>query len=249
MHRLFTFLLASALLTICCANGYGQQLVNGTVYDSTKTIPVKDVIIKSSSGTMVMTDSTGQYSIAVQKTDSLTFIYNYKPTMKFAVKDIKDPANFDIALHIRVAEKFKTLQEVRIYTRSYQQDSIRNREEYAKIFNYKKPGLALGSDSYSGAVGLDIDELINIFRFKRNRQLRKLQERLIEDEKEKYVNYRFNKALVHRITGLEGNDLDVFLKEYRPDFEFTQASSLVDFYQYILNASYQYKGQVQKAAQ
>ncbi|HMO62530.1 MAG TPA: hypothetical protein PKC39_15455 [Ferruginibacter sp.] len=248
MYRILT-ILSTALLTLSYLNGYSQQLLNGTVYDSTKVIPVKDVIIKSSSGNIVMTDSTGQYSISVQQTDSITFIYNYKPTMKFAVKDIKDPANFDIALHIRVSEKFKTLQEVRIYTRSYQQDSIRNREEYAKIFDYKKPGLSLSSDSYTGAAGLDINELVNIFRFKRNRQLRKLQERLIEEEKEKYVNYRFNKALVRRITGLQGDELDIFLKEYRPDFEFTQASSLVDFYQYILNASYQYKAQVHKVGE
>ena len=40
---------------------------------------------------------------------------------------------------------------------------------------------------------------------------------------------------------MTGKDLDAFMKEYRPDFEFTQTSSLVDFYQYILNASYDYK--------
>ncbi|MFT3681937.1 MAG: hypothetical protein QM791_16810 [Ferruginibacter sp.] len=218
-----------------------QPVVSGTVYDSTRLIPVKDVIIKSSSGVLTMTDSTGRYSIDVQKTDSLTFIYNYKPTMKFAVKDIKEPGSFDISLHIRVNEKFKTLQEVKVYTKTYRQDSIANREQYAKIFNYERPGLSLNSDSYSGAVGLDINELINIFRFKRNRQFRRMQERLMEEEKEKYVDYRFNKALVRRITGLQGPELDTFMKDYRPDFEFTQASDLVSFYQYILNASYQYK--------
>lgn len=218
-----------------------QVIISGTVYDSTKIVPVKDVIIKSSSGIITMTDSTGSYTIQVQRNDSLTFIYNYKPTHKFAVSDIKDPASFDISLHVRVNEKFKTLKEVRVYAKSYKQDSVENREYYSKIFNYNKPGLALSSDNNTGAVGLDVNELINIFRFKRNRRLAQLQERLLEEEKEKFVNYRFNKVLVRRITGLQGNDLDSFMKDYRPDFEFTQASNLVDFYQYILNASYQYK--------
>jgi hypothetical protein len=224
-------------------------MVSGTVYDSTKVIPVKDVIIKSSSGAITMTDSTGHYDIAVQKNDSLTFIYNYKPTIKFAVRDIATPGDFDISLHVRVNEKFKTLKEVRIYAKSYREDSVENREQYAKIFNYQKPGLAVGSDSYSGAVGLDIDELINIFRFKRNRQLRRMQERLMEEEKEKFVSYRFNKVLVRRITGLQGSDLENFMKDYRPDFEFTQSSNLIDFYQYILNASYQYRKNIQAKQQ
>lgn len=234
----YSFLLLLVTISITAKS---QLIISGTVYDSTKIVPVKDVIIKTGGGVITMTDSTGSYRISVQRNDSLTFIYNYKPTHKFAVSDIKDPASFDISLHIRVNEKFKTLKEVRVYAKSYKQDSIENREYYSKIFRYEKPGLALGSDSYTGAAGLDVNELINIFRFKRNRRLQHLQERLIEEEKEKFVNYRFNKVLVRRITGLQGNDLDSFMKDYRPDFEFTQGSSLVDFYQYILNASYQYK--------
>jgi len=71
-----------------------------------------------------------------------------------------------------------------------------------------------------------------------------MQERLLEQEQENYINYRFNRNSVKRITGLDGKDLDVFMKTYRPDFEFTQNSSLVDFYQYILNASYDYKKKI-----
>ena len=68
-----------------------------------------------------------------------------------------------------------------------------------------------------------------------------MQNRLLEQEQEKYVNYRFNKTLVKRITRLEGKNLDTFMVRYRPDFDFTHNSSTVIFYQYILNASYQFK--------
>lgn len=189
-----------------------------------------------------MTDSAGNYNIPVLETDSLTFIYNYKPTAKFAVMQIENTSSFNISLRVRVAEKFKTLKEVKVYGKTYKQDSIENREQYAKIFRYQRPGISPNTDAYTGAAGLDVNELINIFRFKRNRQLRRMQERLLEEEKEHYISYRFNKALVRRITHLEGKDLDIFMKEYRPDYEFTQASSLVDFYQYILNAAYEYRG-------
>lgn len=218
-----------------------QLTISGTVYDSTKTIPVKDVLIKSSNGTSTITDSAGHYAIVTTDKDSLTFIYLNKPTAKFAVRQIPDIGNFDIALHIRLSEKFRTLKEVRVYGKIFKQDSVENREQYAKLFNYQKPGIKLSSDAYTGAAGIDLDELINVFRFKRNRQLRKMQERLMEEEKENYINYRFNKITVRRVTRLEGKNLETFMKEFRPSFDFTQQSSIVEFYQYILNASYQFK--------
>lgn len=218
-----------------------QLTITGTVFDSTKVIPVKDVTVKSSGGTSAITDSNGRYTIVTTDRDSLIFIYQNKPTLKFAVNQIPNIGSFDISLHIHVAEKFKLLKEVKVYAKNYRRDSAENREQYAKIFNYQKPGIKLTTNSYSGATGADLDELINVFRFKRNKQLRKMQQRLEEEEKENYVNYRFNKTTVRRVTRLDGKDLEEFMKDYRPGFEFTLGSSVVDFYQYILNASYEYK--------
>ena len=219
----------------------GQLTISGTVYDSTKTIPVMDVLVKSSSGTQALSDSTGHYEIVTTDKDSLTFIYLNKPTAKFAVKQIKNIGSFDISLHVRVVEKFKTLKEVKVYTKNFRQDSIENRLNYKKIFSFEKPGVSSSINPGSGSVGLDLDEFINIFRFKRNRQLRKMQDRLLEQEQENYIKYRFNKTAVKRITRLEGADLDNFMALYKPDFEFTQMATTAEFYQYILNASYQFK--------
>jgi exonuclease I len=90
-------------------------------------------------------------------------------------------------------------------------------------------------------VGADLDELINIFRFKRNKRLRAFQQRLETQEQEKYIDYRFNKLFVKRITGMEGVLLDTFLVWYRPSYEFARNSSELSFNQYILNAFYQYQ--------
>lgn len=222
----------------------GQLTISGTVYDSGKIIPVKDVVVKSSGGMMTITDSTGHYNIVASDKDSLTFIYLNKPTSRFAVRQIDNIGSFDISLHIRVAEKFRTLKDVRVFSKSFKQDSIANRQDYAKIFNYQKPGIKTTSSDYSGAAGLDLDEFINIFRFKRNRRLKYMQNRLLDQEQENYINYRFNKTLVKRITRLDGKNLDTFMVRYRPDFTFTQNSTTVNFYQYILNASYQFKREI-----
>lgn len=219
----------------------GQFTVSGTVYDSTKVVPVPDVMIKSTNGATTNTDSVGHYNLIVNDKDSLTFIYQNKPTARFAVKQIQDIGNFDISLRIRVDEKFRTLKGVRVFSKSFKQDSIDNRQEYAKIFNYQKPGISTSTSDYAGGAGMDLDEFINIFRFKRNKQLKYMQNRLMEQEQERYINYRFNKTLVKRITRLEGKNLDSFMVVYRPDFYFVQNSTTVVFYQYILNASYQFR--------
>lgn len=223
------------------SGAFAQLTVTGTVYDSTKTIPVRNVLVQSSSGTSVYTDTLGVYNIVTTDKDSLTFIYNNKPTAKFAVKQINDISSFDISLHVRVSERFRTMKEVRVFSKSYRQDSIANREQYAKIFKYQKPGISTSSSDYSGATGLDLDEFINIFRFRRNKQLKYMQQRLMQEEQENYVKYRFNKVLVRRITRLEGSQLDTFMVQYQPDFQFTINATQVDFYQYILNASYQFR--------
>jgi len=202
---------------------------------------VVNVLVKSSNGTQSITDSSGHYKIVTSNKDSLTFIYNNKPTAKFAVKQISNLGNFDISLHIRVVEKFKTMKEVKVYSKNFRKDSIENRQYYSKIFGYEKPGVSSSINPGSGSVGLDLDEFINIFRFKRNKQLRKMQDRLLEQEQENYIKYRFNKVAVKRITRLEGVELDNFMTLYRPNFEFTQMASTVEFHQYILNASYQFK--------
>ncbi len=215
--------------------------VRGVVYDTTGITPVKNVWVTSLCGGSSLTDSLGRYEVTASVSDSLVFTYRQKSTLKFAIKEISDINDFNISLHVRVAERFKTLKEVRVFSKTYRQDSIENRMAYAKIFNYEKPGISTSSSSYSGVPGLDLDEFINIFRFRRNKQLARMQQRLEDEEKEKFVNYRFNKITVKRITGLSGKDIEDFMTIYRPTYVFTLQSSTVDFYQYILNCSYEYK--------
>ena len=152
---LFLLLLSGAAM--------GQLTISGNVFDSTGIIPVVNVLVKSTGGTQAITDSTGHYEIVTTDKDSLTFIYNNKPTARYAVRQIKNIGSFDLALHIRITEKFKTLKEVKIYTRNYRQDSIENRLFYSKKFNFDKPGISSSINPGSGAVGLDLGEFINIF--------------------------------------------------------------------------------------
>jgi hypothetical protein len=167
------------------------------VYDSSRNYPLEAVSVLSTSGKGTVTNADGFYEIEVTEKDSIWFSYLNKPTVKFPVLKIVNTMSFDISLHVNVP----VLREVKIRPRNYRQDSIQNRIDYAKVFNYQKPKLK--PSVTSSGVGFDLDEIINMFRFRRNRSMASFQQRLLMEEEDKYIDYRFNKALVRRLTLLE----------------------------------------------
>jgi len=220
----------------------GQIIISGTVYDSTKLYVVPGVIVKSTGGGATITDSSGAYHINTNEKDSISFYYANKPTQKFPVRSIDNYTDFDISLQVRVFEKFKLLKEVKVFAKNYRQDSAENRVTYSKIFDYQKPGLR--SNLTPGTPpGLDINELINIFRFRRNKMNLAFQKRLVENEEDKYVNYKFNSILLKRVTGLTGTLLDKYIMQYKPTYEFIVTATELEFYEYILGTSYKFKKQ------
>ena len=126
--------------------------------------------------------------------------------------------------------------------KNYKRDSIQNREDYAKAFNFEKPGVGSAlSVGPNGGAGLDINEFINMFRFQRNRRMLAFQDRLLREEEEKFIDHRFSRVLIIKLTGLRGADLDSFIVRYRPTVEFTRYSTDYDFQLYIKNCHYHYQ--------
>ena len=217
-----------------------QLTVHGTVFDISKVNYVENVRVVSTGGMIAFSDSLGRYHIMVTEKDSISFIYLNKPTQQFAVGDITDPGHFDISLRVPVKGKYSMLKEVTVYAKTYRADSLENRNAYADIYDYRKPRIET-SVSPTGGVGMDIAELVNMFRFRRNKRMKAFQQRLEAEEQEKYVNYRFSKPYVRRVTGLQSPELDSFVVWYRPDYEFTRAADEIQFNEYILNALYHFQ--------
>jgi hypothetical protein len=216
-----------------------QFTVSGTVVDISKINTVENVRVVSTGGMFAITDSLGKYHILVTEKDSLYFVFNEKPTQKFPVATVVDIQHFDISLRVPVKGKIRTLKEVTVFAKTYKQDSLENRQAYADVFNYEKPGIE-SSVSPSGVAGADLGQIINMFRFKRNKRLRAFQQRLEMQEQEKYVSYRFSKTHVKRVTNLQSPLLDTFLVWYRPSYEFTALCDELHFNQYILDSYYQF---------
>ena len=233
-------MLFAAILCAAASLSRAQIQVSGTVYDSSRLYVVPGVDVFSTSGQSTTTDSLGAYHIRVNPGDSLRFFYDGKSTLEFPVRDIDDYNQFDLSLRVRVRQRYKLLKGVTVFSDNYQRDSLENRIEYQKYFDYDKPGIH-STYQPGGPAGLDIDAMVEMFNFRKKREEMAFRKRLVDEEHDNYVNYRFNARLLHRITGLSGDTLERYRKLYTPSYYFVAGSSLAEFYQYILSTSYAFK--------
>lgn len=192
--------------------------------------------VLTTSGKGTATDIFGIYEIDVKETDSVWFSYLNKPTIKYAVAKIFDASRFDLALHVNIT----TLKEVIVQPRNYKIDSLQNRIDYAEAFNWQKPKLrANNSGGYGSAVGFDLDEIIRMFQFRKNKSNASFRERLLKEEKDKFIDHRFSKALVLRLTGLVGEERDSFMVRCRPTYEYCLYTPEYEF-QLFIKKCYEY---------
>src|ERR1700722_7735549 len=210
-------------LTLACNGAFGQLEVHGTVYDRSRYFAMPGVTVMSTSGQGAMTDSTGQYRLRVSRKDSIFFSYLGKATAKFPIRNIDPNSPMDISLAVAI----DSLPLVVVRPKAYRYDSMENRDEYRKIFDYEPDYIGQGQ----GGASVNLDMLLGAHG---NRQRPALKARLIEEEQDKYVDYRFNRTLVRRITGMDRPALDLFMHMYRPTYDFIRScENDYEFYKYI----------------
>ena len=141
------------------------------MFDSSRLYRVEAVTVMNSGGKMTMTDSLGHYQIIVGEKDSIWFSYLGKPTPKYPVLKIVDVNQFDISLRL----KSDVMKEVIVRNRSYRMDSIQNRKDYAKAFNFRRPNVGSMTSIGPSGAGIDLDELIRVFQFRKNRSMEKFR--------------------------------------------------------------------------
>ncbi|WP_143306204.1 peptidase associated/transthyretin-like domain-containing protein [Chitinophaga vietnamensis] len=230
LRKLVTLLL---LCLLCQALG-AQVRISGTVYERTARMGLSGVSVRSASGAGAVTDSMGRYSINLSKEDTIWFSYQGKPTNKFAVSEINIHRPLDIKMQVDV-QVLRTVEVSSRKLKDYYRDSIENREEYRRVFDYQREYFS----NSGGVAGLNLDLLFGIKKAKRMEAFRRLLE---QDERDKYVDKRFNRALVARITGLVPPDLDVFMVRYRPSYEMLlYFANDYQFYEYIRDSGEYFK--------
>ena len=216
-----------------------QITVNGHVYQDKYRTPLDSVTVFTQSGRSVHSDSTGSYHIRINAKDSLWFQYRDKITHKYPTDTIKNRRDFEVQIYLPkeyMQNPKGYLPTVTVRSRNYREDSLAFREDYAKIFNYQKPGKALGQSfgvGDAGGVAVDMDALVNVFRFGYNRRQRVYQKFALSVEQDRYIDHRFTKKLVEEITGLYDAQRDKYMETYRPGYDALLLMNDAQLSQYI----------------
>jgi hypothetical protein len=137
-----------------------------------------------------------------------------------------------IPLAVYLKRKAIQLQQVTIYDTV--PDPLKRlankRRDYSKIYGSLAYNdlLSFNPSTAGVGVGLSIDALYNAWS-KAGRNAAHLRETIDNDYRQDVVDYRFNKALVGRITGLKGTALTDFMNRYRPGYYFLANASEYEF--------------------
>ncbi|MES2810142.1 MAG: hypothetical protein V4619_16035 [Bacteroidota bacterium] len=203
-----------------------ETTVSGIIFDEESKDRLSRVhILNTRTGAYTYNNINGVFNIEAQPGDNLIF----SQTEHFA--DTVPIKNYvPIAVYLkRIAIQLK---QVTIYdTVSDPLTRLANKKrDYSKIYGSiaNKDLLSINPSTAGIGVGLSIDALYNAWS-RAGKNAAHLRETIDNDYRQDVIDYRFNRTLVGRITGLKGTQLSDFMRRYRPGYYFLAEASEYEF--------------------
>jgi hypothetical protein len=219
-----------------CLNANAQQFLTGKIYKANSTEHLVSVSIHNITQQRYdLSEEDGSYRIQAAPGDHISFSSVGYKTDTVTITASLLTAAYPVYLDVRP----QTLQAVRVGQYSnYQLDSMDRRKEYAWVYEHENTPHVAKDRQGSDGVGVTL----NIFRNTSSaaKQRIKLEKRLQKEEEEYYVDSRYNKDYVTKITKLKGDSLADFMRKYRPSYEYCRKAANVDILVYINDSYKQY---------
>jgi hypothetical protein len=123
--------------------------------------------------------------------------------------------------------------------------SLTPRERYDQTLKDYKYATDRGSSKdllnlSSSGVGLGIDAIYNLLS-RKGKNARHLQAILERDYKEQIIDYKYSAAFVGRVLRIKGYELEDYMQQYRPSYEFVLMASDYAFIVFLKNNYATYK--------
>jgi hypothetical protein len=217
------------LFLVGSLHGWSQQFLTGKVFKKNSTEFLISVSIHNITEQRYdLSEENGSYHIQAAPGDHIAFSSVGYMADTLTVTASLLTAECPIYLDIRP----QTLQAVRVGEFSnYQLDSMDRRKEYAWVYDHDNtPHVARDRQ---GADGVGVT--LNIFRNSGSAAHQRvgLKKRLEKEEEDYYVDSRYNKDFVAKITHLKGDSLLQFMRRYRPSYDYCRKAANVDILVYI----------------
>lgn len=210
-------LLVLAFFVFCTTGTRAQTIsLNGYVKDSLTHLPVTGATLSNSTkGQKVSTDANGFFRLQVSPNDLLYALaggYHYD-TLRYSML-------FQDTITVFLSP-VNVLQAVTIETgyRRYQLDSLERRREFEEARGSQIS--AVDRSKYKQTFGLTFN-LDRVFK-KKYKEGRKAEEALTAREREAYIRFRFSPQMVSFYTGLKGDALLSFLRQYTPSYDWLRS--------------------------
>jgi hypothetical protein len=230
------------IVTYCCflllffsCEGFAQQSFVGKVRKKGGSELLMSVSIQNHTRKKFnMSDMGGNFKIGAEQGDTVLFTSaGYKPdTVIVSAYMLSEP--FDIYMEPHM-EYLATVQVGALS--NYQMDSLERWKDYdwlapkskIKLVDKQRHGDGLGI-SFSPQLKTDEDK-----------QKARLKKRLDQEEQEFYIDFRFSKEYVVRLTHFQGDSLEQFMKTYRPAYAFCRDASTLDMLLYVNDSMKKFK--------
>lgn len=209
--------------------GSAQQDLMGKVLKKGGREPLLGVtLLNSRMRKYNVSDMGGNYRIPAAPGDTIFFSSaGYLPDTLVAA-----PYMFAESFLVFLDPHIVTLSSVTVdESVNYQMDSIKRRDEYRFILDRKHPVKLWNEKRASDGPGLNFSPM-GYFSTSERRK-RKLKKRLLEEERDYYIDSKFPVARVAQLTLLSGDSLRLFLLRYRPSYAFCRKASYQDMLLYI----------------
>ncbi len=224
-------MLLIAFLLFSC-QGFAQQFLTGKVLkkDSKESL-VSVSILNKTQRRHDLSDERGAYRIQSMQGDMLIFSYVGYQSDTIIVDTSMLAGDYPVFMEPQA----QTLRAVQVGSLSnYQLDSMARREEYSWIYDHGNPP-RLERKRTGDGVGVNLDLFRNASKEDKDRE--KLKKRLVREEEEFYVDFRYSRDYVSRLTKLKGDSLQQFMMHFRPTYEFCRKAASVDILVFV-NDSY-----------
>lgn len=214
--RALSLLLSLLFLALSAA----AETIVGDIIDIADRMAVTDVTIHNIHTDVVATsDAEGRFSILASRGNLLEFRKLGYKTLRVRIPEGSIPPYFKIIMQKGPVELPQF--DVDGGSRNYVKDSLRYRELYKHVLDFPK------------LTGLDVIRHPFSAMSRKNRQIWAFQEEYNWWEQQKYVDYTFNEQLVQTITGLSGDSLQRYMRQYRPAYDQLRSMNEYNFYRYI----------------
>ncbi|RPD41012.1 hypothetical protein [Chitinophaga barathri] len=212
---MLSLLLAGGAFTGARAQSQNPVTLRGQITSTDGQLVLYPATIRNkASGARVFSDQGGYYRIGADKGDEIVISFIGYVSDSVVVTNVAGTQMYNVRL--RMKERFLPQVEVSGKWNPYQLDSIARYEEFRPFLEEKNYTLVDTTKRSSGGFGLTFSPFTRGSR--QQKDLRKFKKLYEENEVQQYIDYRYSKSFVSRVTGFTGDTLLQFMRVYTPSY-------------------------------